>query len=166
MKNGFTLLEMMVAISIMAILISGGTLILFKTLGSRGYNQADLNINTAGSQIMESIEQSIKYSNAEAVGANDREDCAAAGVSGVTASTLSVSDSWGTSVYSLVGTSIASNSATISSSEVEVTNLEFVWTCVSGAGDKVKISFRLNDTSATTLARDFLREINMYNSGI
>jgi prepilin-type N-terminal cleavage/methylation domain-containing protein len=167
--KGFTLLELMIVVSVMAVLIMGATLVMYKTLSSRGQNQAETNINQAGSQAMEAIEQSVKFSTIEGVGVVKRATCLTAGAGGISGSTLSVSDSWGTTTYSLNASSkIASNSAEISGSLVVVTNLSFTWLCAQGYPDKLRISFEMNDAevSDVLLKRTFRRDISLYNSGI
>ncbi len=169
--NGFTLVEVMIAVVVVAILLTGGSLVLFGTLGSRGQNQADININQAGSQAMESIEQSIRFANIEAVGASDREDCRAAGSIGVSGSNVTVRDSWGSSTYSLDSDRLASSSGStvyLSTPNVVASSLSFTWLCVNGSYDKLRVTFDLNDVSVASelLKRTFKRDINMYNSGI
>ena len=170
-RNAFTLIEVMIVIAITAVLMTGGSLVLFRTLGSRGQNQADININQAGSQAMESIEQSIRFATVDAVGANTRASCLAAGSSGVSGDTVAVSDSWGASTYSLDTSRIASVAAVtkyLSTPDVVVSAVSFTWICVSGSYDKLRISFDIDDpvVAGEVMKRNFKRDINMYNSGI
>lgn len=169
--KGFTLIEIMIAMAVIAVLLVGGSLVMFATLGSRGQNQADTNINQAGSEAMEAIEQSIRFSTVESVGANNRSACLLAGSTGVSGNSLVVSDSWGSTTYSLNSNRVASISGAtryLSSSNVTATNLSFTWLCVVGSYDKLRVSVDLDDPSVTdrVLKRTFRRDVNMYNSGI
>ena len=49
---------------------------------------------------------------------------------------------------------------------LSISNLKFVWTCISGKNDTVKISFTLKSTSGSygNLSKDFYTSVNMYNS--
>jgi len=167
--NGFTLIEIMIVVSVMAVLIMGGSLVMFKTMSSRGQNQIDININQAASQIVDMIEKGIAFSIVGSVGGSTRQMCIDAGSTGVEGSTLTVSDVWGSTTYSLnLDDNIASNSTVVSTSNVIVSDLSFRWFCVSGYPDKIRVSFTLDDLAADSgvLDRTFRRDINMYNSGI
>ena len=173
--SGFTLVEMMIAVSVLAVIMVGGTLVMFKTISSRGQNQADININQIGSQAMDAIEQSVKFSYVDTVGGFSRVDCIGAGSAGVSGNILTVSDQWGTTTYATesfggVGESvqIASNSTPISSPIVNASSLVFTWICGNNVSDKLSVSFDLDDVSVQggVLRRTFRRYINMYNSGI
>ena len=167
MKNGFTLIELMIAITVLVILMVGGTFVLLQTLGSRGQNQVEVNINQAGSQAMESVEQSIRFAFVESLGGGiTRSSCISAGQSGVTGSSVTVSDSYGQTRYYLTGNRLASESATIkylSSTDVVASNMVVTWYCVTGFSDKLRIKF---DMTGGSIVRTFSRDINMYNSGI
>jgi len=168
-KSGFTLVELMVVVSVIAVLLIGGTMVMFRTLGSRAQNQADININLAGSQTMEALEQGIRFASVTGVGSQTRTDCL---VGAVTGTTLTVSDAGGVSTYSLSDDGrIASTSGVpryLSSLDMLVSDLEFTWICIAGTYDKVRISFEMDDPDldGEILKRNFERDINMYNSGI
>lgn len=166
MVKGFTLIEVMVAVMVLVVIALGGSLVLFKTLSSRGQNQADINIIQDGSEAMQALEQSLRFARVDSIGSTTRTGCLSAGSSGVSGGSMTVEDDFGTSSYSLNSGKIASVSSStkyLSSDDVTTSGLTFTWYCVSGSYDKVGVDFTM---SAGGVTRTFSRDINMYNSGI
>lgn len=175
-------MEMMIAVSVMAVIVMGGTMVFFRTLSSSGINQAQLNINASSNQVLNAIETNIQYqkvrSVTEAGNTYDRDDCVLAGKTGISVfgSELEVYDEFGTTTYSLemdgkIGSTeddklISSNSAAISSPNLLIRSIRFDWFCIPGSADKLRITLVSNDKGLTSEIPDrlFSRDINMYNS--
>ena len=171
MRLGFTLMEIMIAVAVIAVLATGGMLVIARTLGSRGQSQGEININQAGAQAMAAFERSVRYGVVTQVGTGDRNDCIAASAAGVSGNDLIVKDAWGMTTYSLITdriASVAGSTKYLTTPDVDVSSLEFTWYCAAGAPDKLRISFDMDDPviQGGILLRNFERDISLYNSGI
>lgn len=174
MKNGFTLVEMMIAISVLAVLVLGGTMIFYKTLSSGSLNQATLNTGSSSGQVLAAIESNIRYKKVYSVtdaGSNIsyRSTCLANG-SVPNGKILTVYDNFGTTNYKILNNQIASDSGVvptpvISTSNLRVVDITFTWFCTPGANDIVRVLVTTNDiNTAGTPNKTFSKDINMYNS--
>lgn len=174
--KGFTLFEMMIAVSILAVIVMGGTVVFYRTLSSSGTNQAQIDVTSSSNQVLQAIENNIRFKKVLAVSGVDRATCQATSGFSVSGSTLSVYDDYCSTVYSLTeDNKVASSSSPvcsggmgvvdISSPDLKVNDLQFVWTCNPGANDAIKVTIVTNDVdSATSPDHAFSRDINMYNS--
>ncbi len=172
--SGFTLIELMISVSVLVILSIGGSLVLFSTLGSKSYNAADSIITNSSTQTLIAFEKIIKYAKIDSVVATatgttySRTGCNGAGSGGVSGDKLNAHDNYGSSIFLLSGNGIASNAAQMSSTDLVISNLAFTWYCVPGRNDRIKVFFKgtyVNSPGGFWL-RDFSRDINLYNSRI
>lgn len=171
-KGGFTLIEMMIAVSVMAVIVMGGTLVFFRSLGSSGVNQAQINIIASSNQVLAAVENSIRYQEikelSDGVNFYDRDDCITAGKTGgsLSGNRLIVNDLFGESIYSISAVKLTSNSAVISSPNLIIRSVSFKWFCIAGSNDKLQLQIVANDTGLTTSVPDrtISRDINMYNN--
>jgi prepilin-type N-terminal cleavage/methylation domain-containing protein len=167
--KGFTLMEMMIAVSLMSVVVMAGTMVFYKSLSSSGMNQAQVNITASSNQVLQLIENSIKYQQINGVGTKVRSDCIAASNSSgsVTGSTLLVHDQFGATTFSrdAVNNKVSSNSAVISSPNLEINSLSFDWFCVPGSSDILRVTIKTRDIglSQLTTYQTFSKDINMYN---
>lgn len=171
MNKAFTLVEMMIAVTVMAVIVMGGTMVFFRTLSSSGVNQSVLNVSASSAQTLLAIENNIRYKKVLSLNASDRAACVVAGANGnsVQGDTLKVYDDYGTTTYSLSANNIASDSGsgviTINSPNLNVNSLLFEWMCTPGTYDKIRVTINTNDVNLPgSQGRVFSREINMYNS--
>lgn len=170
---GFTLIELMMSVSILVILSIGGSLVLFKTLGSKSFDAADSTITSSATQTLIAFEKTIKFARVDSLSIGGtttyiRADCDAAGVNGVVGDTINVHDLYGNSSFTLSGSGIASSGAVMSTADLVISNLAFTWYCVPGRNDRLKVSFKGTYVGSPGGAwiRDFSRDINLYNSRI
>lgn len=168
MKSGFTLIELMIAFAVITVLLMGGTLIFSKTIGSGGVNQAKLNVLTSSNQLLQAVENGIRFKNVVGVGSYTRDQCLDAGKTGdfVSDTILIVSDMFGITTYSISSYKMSSNSAVISSPNLKIKSVSFNWYCIPGSNDKIQVAITTNDIGLTASIPDntFSRSINMYNS--
>lgn len=174
--RGFTFIEVMVAVLLMAIVLFGGTAIFYQNLRSTGLSDIDLNLNTTLRTVLSSMENDIRFSKVLNVGAGDRTDCLLAGDTGFPGSSVTVEDLIGLeTVYSLNDgqiSSVASQTARevlITPENISVDELNFTWYCRGNMSDKIKIEIVASSTvlgSGIEVTKDVFREINLLNSGI
>lgn len=168
--KGYTLVELVVVVSLLIIVLAGGTAIFYRSFRSSGISDIQTALNNNLRALDEMIERSLRYGEVVRVGTDDRLSCVAAGTSGVTGSTLVVVDlAGGKATYSLSDGVVSSDSAVpISNPEIEVTKLEFTWYCRSGVNDKIKMVMEANvrGKSGEIATGVFSKDINLLNSGI
>ncbi len=174
--KGYTLIEVVIAVMLLAIILLGGTALFFQTLRTSGLSEVDLNLTSSLGQTMSAIERDSRFSQVVDVDSGVRSDCVAAGEGGYSGTTLTVKDLGGLeTVYSLSGNRIASvaaqtgRSVFISSSDISVTRLNFVWYCQGGINDKLKLEIDASSTvlgSGVVVTRSLSSEIDLLNSGI
>lgn len=169
LRQGFTLLETMIAISMAAILVMLGTVSLSGLFTSSGTTETKQKLSIAGNRILKNLENGLTYQKitgmSDANGSYTRDDCLNNLLDGIEADNVSVKDLFGSTTYGLAGTDpdfyLASGSASISPTGFIVKDLLFTWKCSASKNDLLKISFTLY--SGTT-NQNFYTEINMYNS--
>lgn len=169
-------MEMLIVISLMIIILLGGSTIFIRNLRSSGVGNVDLSLNSEVRAVLSLIERDIRYSLVDSVGVGLRSECLAAGVSGYTGNSLTVIDLRGLkSTYYLSNEMIASESAATSEKvnltnpSSQVTALSFTWYCVSGVSDKIKIDINFKSSvlgSGFDITRTVSREVNLLNSGV
>ncbi len=174
--KGYTLIEVVIAVMLLAIILLGGTSLFFQNLRSSGLSEVDLNLTSSLGQTMSSIERDARFSQVVEVDSGTRTDCEAAGASGYSGTSLTVKDLDGLdTVYSLSGTQIASVAAVtgrstfISSSDISVSRLAFTWFCQSGVNDKLMVEIDASSTvlgSGVVVTRSLSTQIDLLNSGI
>jgi prepilin-type N-terminal cleavage/methylation domain-containing protein len=139
-NKGFTLIELMVSISILGILAVTATTIFFRTFRGSGKTETLVTVEQSGTYLLSIMERFIK--GALQVTAVGDGNCPGSGES------LSlVNADGGETVFALSEGSITSNSAKISPSEVTISDLLFDCTRTSGAPDKIAVSFDLTYTN-------------------
>jgi prepilin-type N-terminal cleavage/methylation domain-containing protein len=174
--NGYTLMELLIAILLLAIILLGGTALFYRNLRSSGLGDVDLGLNTGLRAVLSIMEKDIRYSEVESVGVGLRSDCLSAAATGYTGSNLTTTDTQGlTTVYSLDEGRIASTAAEtgkkayLSPTTILITGLNFTWYCQSGVSDKIKIVIDASSSalgSGLNIIRSVSREVNLLNSGI
>ncbi len=174
--KGYTLIEVIIAVMLLAIILLGGTSLFYQNLKVSGISDVDSNLSNALKNTLSSIEKDIRFGQVNAVAAGTRLECVAAGIDGYAGNTLSVSDlgGYGT-VYSIVNGKVASTSSETSrvsyltSDDLTITNLEFTWYCDTNISDKIKIAIDGSSNALNTgikVEQTVSTEINLLNSGL
>lgn len=175
LKNkAYTLIELVMAVSLLAIVLTGGTAIFYKSFRSSGISDIQTSLNTNLRVLDTMIESTLRYGIVNRISTTSedyfRNECLLSGSNGVTGDIMVVKDlSGGVAVYSLFDGVVSSNSGEpISNPEINVTKLEFTWYCRSGVNDKMKLVIEAETTGKTgDLTRgSFVKDINLLNSGI
>ena len=176
--KGYTLIELVIVITLLAVVLLGGTSIFYKNLRSSGLGNVDLSVSSELRGIMSVLEKTLRFSVISGIRSGDtsytRTDCLKTG--SVTGDTLTIIDLGGfESVYSLNIEKIASTStataqkAYLTSGNSKVRSLAFTWYCESGVSDKIKIDIEMASSvlgSDFEISRKISNEINLLNSGI
>lgn len=178
--KGYTLIELVVVITLLSVILLGGTSVFYRSLRSNALGSMDLTINLESRSVLSLIEKNIRFGTVESVALSSppttylRDQCEDSG--SVVGDQLFISDMQGlTTLYSLSSGKVASTSSVprtidlTNSSVVTVKTLKFTWYCQAGISDKIKIDITMeNPTAADDLVvtRTVSKEINLLNSGI
>lgn len=176
MRRGYTLIELVIVVSLLVVILLGGTTIFYRSLRSSGVGNVDLNVTSEMRTLLSSIERDIRFSVVNSVGTSQRSDCLSAGSDGVQGNSLSVTDLQGlTTSYELDTERVASVSAVtnekvyLTNTNSRITGLTFTWYCQAGVSDKIKIDIDVASAvlgSGLDITRNVERDINLLNSGI
>lgn len=166
---GYTLIELIITVTLLAIVLTGGTAIFFKSFRSSSVSDVQTEVYSGLKTLAEMLERSLLYGTVVRVDNYFRADCLAS-VNGVSGSSIGVRDIYGgEAIYTLANGEVSSNSGIIiSNSEIEVTNLKFTWYCRSGVNDKMNLLIEATsnlvngESASSTLNKD----INLLNSGV
>ncbi len=174
--KAYTLIEVMIAAVLLAIILFGGTTLFYQNLKSSGLSDVDINLNSSLRDVLTSMEKSLRYGQVSTVGLGSRQDCLSAGTSGYSGDTLEVFDQDGLGItYSMLTDKVASTAALtsqvsyLSPDNIKIDRLNFTWYCQGNASDKISIEIDASSTvlgSGLNVTRSVSSEINLLNSGL
>lgn len=125
-KNGFTLIETIIYIAILAFLIASGVMSAFYIIDSSGENKIDVNVQAEGNFILRKIDWAL-------TGATDAS---------VAGSSLTITKTSGPYIFSFDGSQYLQLGGTnLNSSRVTISSVVF---SVSGSPKKITVSFNVN----------------------
>lgn len=134
-RNAYTLMELVIAIAIIAAVVVTGVGVFYRSL--YGSSRASLNISLDGQarSAINSMERLLVYSRMVDLDGQNRTDCLLSEEASISGMVLRFSDDYGVTSLSLDNDNfvnrIASNSSYISSSTLDVPELQFFWDCRS-----------------------------------
>lgn len=173
---GYTLIEMLVALSLMVIVLLGGTLLFTQNLRTGGMTEVDLRVNGSARAVLDELERTLRFGEVIRVGQLSRDDCLDAGDTGVAADSVEVETISGVStIYSLLNQKIASTSADnadpfyLGSDDIVVNSLNIGWFCRSGISDKINLEISISSTvlgTGVTITKSVSRDILLLNGSI
>lgn len=165
-KNGFTLIELITVISVLALLVITGMTVFYRSLRGSSRVEVQKTLDSEVQHITRNMSRLIREGVVVAVGGSDRDVCFANG--GLTGASLVVEDAAGyQTTYRLDNNKIASNAAFLSTSNVVVESLNFDWECGSGTFDNLQVSFAasvLGDDGTTGSEGEFVFDLLIRNS--
>jgi len=139
-QKGFTLIELITVISVLALLVITGMTVFYRSLRGSSRIEVQKNLEIETQHVISSMSRLIREGEIVSVNGNDRDVCFQSG--SLSGTVLVVEDSHGHSTtYSLSGGRISSGSAFLNTEGVEVTDFLFVWSCGGGSFDNLNISF-------------------------
>lgn len=174
--KGYTLIEAVIAVLLLAIVLLGGTSLLYQSLKTTGLSDVDSNLSNSLQSIMNGLEKDIRFGNVLAVGSGSRAECLAAGDAGYGGDSLKVTDFGDLeTIYSLANAKIASTSAQtgtvtyLNSDDISIDAISFTWYCLAGVSDKIKLVIDASSTALGTgikVSKSVSSEISLLNSGL
>jgi len=173
--SGYTLIELIMAVSLLVIVLVGGTAIFYRSFQSSGVSDIQTGLNNGLKSLGDMIEGSLRYGTVVRVvgdsGDKYRTECLNAGETGVSGDSLVLKDSAGEFlVYTLLADgTVSSNSGEIISHQgIVIYELLFTWICRSGVNDKINLLIEAtsNTISGEVVSGTINRGINLFNSGI
>ncbi|OGD84007.1 hypothetical protein A2572_00565 [Candidatus Collierbacteria bacterium RIFOXYD1_FULL_40_9] len=174
--TGYTLIEMLVALSLMVIVLLGGTLLFTQNLRTGGLTEVDLRVNSSARAIFDELERTLRFGEIIRVGESRRDDCLSAASSGVSGSSLVVETLSGVETeYSLSNQKVASVSGDnpepfyLGGDDVAVNSLDIKWFCQSGISDKINLEISISSTvlgTGVTITKTVSRDILLLNGSI
>jgi prepilin-type N-terminal cleavage/methylation domain-containing protein len=169
MKNkGYTLIELVVVIGVMAVIIGAGMGIFYQSLRSGSKVDFELFMDSSSRVIESSMVDTIGFSRVVSVGGQDQDLCLGAGATGVSGASLVIEVAGSLTEYSLASGNITSNSAQINPSGMGVNSLVFNWICMSGETEKVIVGFAAQaekDSQPVEIEKSYVFEVLLKNSG-
>lgn len=175
-KKGYTLIEMIVALSLFMIILLGGTTLFTQNLRSGGLTEVDLDLNGTLRSMLDEMERTMRFGRIIKVDDIDRDQCLVFGTDGYTGTNVEVEDLSGlTSIYSLSADRIASVSSETSTTTylngegIKINSLSIKWFCQSGISDKINLEINASSTvlgSGVTISRTVSRDLVLLNSSI
>lgn len=161
MSKGFTLIEVVVAIGVFAVLATVGSVLLFSILRGSKKAAAVAAVRTEGAQVMAALTSHLRF-------ARQVNACTGSLITFTTVDNTSLTFSCLTT-GSPPNTFLASNSARLTSEAVNLTSCAAVFSCAPAAPltQTVNIKFSLTRSGATvaegTASVDFQSEVGLRN---
>ncbi len=169
----YTLIEMLVALSLMVIVLLGGTLLFTQNLRTGGLTEVDLKVNSSARAVLDELERNLRFGEVIRVGESTREDCLDATDLGVEGSLMVVETLGGVETeYSLREQKIASLSAGndepfyLGSDDVIFNSLSIQWFCQSGISDKINLEMSVTSNvlgTGVAITKTISRNILLLN---
>lgn len=173
--KGYSLMELLVVISVLVIVMIGGTTIFLSNLRSGGMNEVQLKTSKSARSLMDTIESRLRYSKVVDIDSLQRDRCLLAGTDGVSGSKILFENAEGRQEeIGFFDGSITSSSAELNvsvklnSDNVTVEKFVVEWFCGPGINDKIKLDLSLKGVGVDqkfNATEGITREMILLNSG-
>ena len=167
-------MELLMVMAVILVVLGSGMVAFYRTLRGGTKADIDLALDSGARQMMNSSTYLIRHAEVESLSTQDKDDCLAAGASGLNGTdlVLRMMDG-GEATLSLVENRLASSSAGLGdvflgAEGLQLENLLFTWTCQAGQKDKVEMSFTaswINEAGEASASKDFSALELVRNSG-
>ena len=174
--KAFTLIEVIMAVMLLAIVLLGGTALFYQNLKLTGLSDVSSNLDNTLQSILGGLEKDIRFGEVTGVGVGTRTDCLLAGDVGYVGNSLYTSDLGGhETVYTVMNNKIASTSSEtnrityLNTDQITIESLQFTWYCLAGISDKIKVAIDASSSAlgtGTKVEQSVSLEINLLNSGL
>ncbi len=171
-RAGFTLIELMVSVAVMAIIISSGVNIFFRSLQNSSSSDLKRQVDTRSRVILDSLSRYLREARIVSLDGFSRTNCYKFG--SLSGSSLVTNDIYSVpSTISLNGAVLASSSAfgtlnlnpesTISVVPIPPATSIFTWKCAAGRADNLEIQIRIS--AGGGVYNDFIENLTLRNTG-
>ncbi|MBI1871811.1 type II secretion system protein [Candidatus Collierbacteria bacterium] len=173
--NGFTLIELVVSLAVLAFIISSGVNLFLRSLRDTSRSDLRKQVDERARVILGSLTRYFREAEIVSLSGQTRTTCLAT-PAGITGSSLVASDFYGVnSTFSISNGQLASASAStlILNPEASVTvsttsNPFFTWYCSAGVPDRIKMQFRITavgEEGSGTTYEDYVLDLTLRNTG-
>lgn len=174
--KGYTLMELLVVITLLVLVMVGGTGLFLSNLRTGGTSEVILRTSKSARTLSEFIETKIRFGQVIKVDELTRDDCLLAGNTGVSGNSILLENlTGGSELISLSAGVLSSSSATLTNSirlnntDVSVESFDITWYCKSGINDKMNVNMVIKGTALglkDDVTETISREIVLLNSGV
>lgn len=171
--KAYTLIEMLVALSLMVIVLLGGTLLFTQNLRTGGMTEVDLKLNSGSRLLLDEMDRILRFGSVLSLSGYSKDDCLEAAEVGLAGQRIKVLSISGTEIdYYLSESRVASMASSIvdpmflNSADLTVGDLQFSWFCQSGISDKIKIEMDVSSVvlgTGVNITKKVSRDILLLN---
>lgn len=168
MRQGYTLMELLVVIGVMMVVVGAGMGVFYQSLRGGSKVDFELFMDTSSRVVEASMADVIGFSRVMSVDDQDQESCLAAGAYGVLGSSLTAESAGDVTEYVLEDDYIASNSSRVSPEGLQIKALGFNWICVAGEKERLVISYTAQaekEGQNVEVEKDYSFQVLLKNSG-
>lgn len=172
--NGFTLIELVVSLAVLALIVSSGVNLFFRSLRDTSKSDLRKQVDERARVILGSLTRYFREAEIVSLSGSTRTTCISSG--SITGSSLVASDLYGNnSTFSISNAQLASTSAStlILNPETSITISTvstplFSWYCSAGVPDRIKMQFRITaegEEGTGTTYEDYVLDLTLRNTG-
>lgn len=171
--KGFTLIELVVSLAVLALIISSGVNLFFRSLRDTSRSDLRKQVDERARVVLGSLSRYFREAKIVSLNTQDRTACLGAGSTGILGSSLVASDLYGVnSAFSIANDKLGSNSAILNpetSIKLSVPSGSlFTWYCSAGVPDRIKMQFRITaegEEGTGTTFEDYVLDLTLRNTG-
>ena len=167
-RRGFTLIELVVSVGVMAVVISGGVNLFFRALRSSSAADSKRQIDSRSRVILGSLSRFLQETKISSLDGQDRSSCLTLG--SLTGSDIVVTGLDGEqTTITLTAGKLASGSMilnpedSVTVSTVPPLNNLFTWNCNGGVADQIEMQVRIS--TGAEVYSDFTLGLTLRNTG-
>lgn len=174
-RSGFTLIELMVGVSVLAILAATGAAIFLRTLRSSSAVEIRKTLDSRAGLILDGLGRFLREGSVVSLSGSDRQACLAAGSVSGDSLTVHSLDGFDTvfSVSSGLLSSVSAQTVVLNPESVTLQHKAglgyyFIWYCMVGVSDRLFMEFNavsIGQEGDTSVNNDYVLDVVMRNSG-
>jgi len=167
-KNGYTIIELVVGVSVLVLLAVMAMTILSRSMSSTARVESERLLDENAKMINDWLTRFIREGEVIMVNENDKEECLENGSVSGDDLTIRAIDGYDTLIALNDGV-LASNEAELHLSSLTMSNFVVIWECGQGLPDRVDVSFSLSLTTGSmgiVEDKDSLLSTKSYNLSV